>query len=74
MACNCELSFWSGMTDGDETTVDTPFGDAVFMYQEAGLLGGMFFLELTVGDKVFDLYALEPSGLTAALNRWAETQ
>jgi hypothetical protein len=82
-----EDSRWHGMSDGDTTSVETPFGEAVFQYdagdESVGIGSGILVVELIVGRLgfSFDREALERATtkvgsveltLADALDQWAE--
>lgn len=75
-----KLSRWDGMRDGDEESVETPFGEVTFQYERGdssvGIPSGVFATRLRVGVFTFDREALEtckagPVTLADALETWA---
>jgi hypothetical protein len=74
---------WAGMKDGDEQTVELPFGEAVFYYDagdpSVGINGGVCVTALLIGGHTFDREALEACKagavtLADALDAWAGEQ
>jgi len=81
------MSRWDGMKDGDTETVELPFGEAVFQFEQGdpsvGIPGGVVVVALLVGGADFDRDQLDKvtahvggfrHSLATLLDAWAERE